>query len=102
MEKTLNIGFLVKTIINTITLSCLNEPNGEKFYEAKKKQVQRMYNYDIQEMTESDKEKFFNFMRELESWYEWAKHKGYLKIFQQNAIGDFCYIMFEAAQYDTP
>lgn len=102
MEKTLNIGFTIKAIINAISLSAFNEPEGQKFYGANKKKLQRMENLNIDNMSEKDFSNYKNFLSRFDSWSEWAKKKGYLKNFQQTAMTDFYLTMLDAAKYNMP
>lgn len=102
MNEILNIGLTIKTLSDAITLTFLNEADGEKFYESKKKQIQRMKNFNINEMNDSDYSNFLKFISKFDAWSEWAKTKDYINGAQQNALGSFYMTMFEAASYNMP
>ena len=48
MTDVFNIGKTIRILANLISLKTLNEPEGETFYEATKKQIKRMTDYDLQ------------------------------------------------------
>lgn len=102
MNEILNIGFTIKTLSNAITLTFLNEADGKKFYESNKKQIQRMKNFNLNEMNDTDYSNFLNFISKFDTWAEWAKTKDYINGAQQNALGSFYMTMFEAASYNMP
>lgn len=102
MNEILNIGFTIKTLSDAITLTFLNEADGKKFYESNKKQIQRMKNFNLNEMNDTDYSNFLNFISKFDTWAEWAKTKDYINGAQQNALGSFYMTMFEAASYNMP
>ncbi|MBP5176100.1 MAG: hypothetical protein ILP07_09350 [Treponema sp.] len=102
MMKKLNLGMTVKILTDAISLSALNEMDGEKFYQANKKRLQRIKKYDGIKMNEKDIKHFYDFGKKIDEWAIWAKQKGYLKEFQQTAITDFFLTMVEVAEYDMP
>lgn len=102
MQEVLSIGKIIKIFADTISLSSFNEADGPQFYQANKKQIQRMKEYDIDSMNEKDFSNYINFIKKINAWAEWAKKEGYLKGFQQTAISDFYMIMNEAASINMP
>ena len=54
MTDVFNIGKTIRILANLISLKTLNEPEGETFYEATKKQIKRMTDYDFTKMKEKD------------------------------------------------
>ena len=102
MTDVFNIGKTIRILANLISLKTLNEPEGETFYEATKKQIKRMTDYDFTKMKEKDFDRYFNFVKKVDNWAEWAKKEGYLQGYQQTAMSDFYLLMFEAAKMNMP
>ena len=102
MTEVFNIGKTIKILANLISLKTLNDPEGADFYQATKKQIERMEDYDITKMKEKDFERYFNFVKKVDNWAEWAKTKGYLYGYQQRAMSDFYLLMFEVAKINMP
>ena len=94
MTEVFNIGKTIRILANLISLKTLNEPEGETFYEATKKQIKRMTDYDFTKMKEKDFDRYFNFVKKVDNWAEWAKKEGYLQGYQQTAMSDFYLLMF--------
>lgn len=102
MEKELNLGFTVKTMLDIFTLSAFTEKNGDKYYEASKKKFHRMRDYSLSKMNDAELKKYEEFIKEIDEWASWAKKKGYLRGYQQTAISDFFRIMTDVALWDMP
>lgn len=102
MEKELNLGFTVKTMLDIFTLSAFTEKNGDKYYEASKKKFHRMRDYSLSKMNDAELKKYEEFIKEIDEWASWAKKKGYLCGYQQTAISDFFKIMTDVAVWDMP
>ena len=102
MEKELNLGFTVKTMLDIFTLSAFTEKNGDKYYEASKKKFHRMRDYSLSKMNDAELKKYEEFIKEIDEWASWAKEKGYLREYQQTAISDFFKIMTDVAVWDMP
>lgn len=102
MAEVLNIGKTIKILADLISLKTLNDPEGSNFYQATKKQIERMKEYDFTKMKEKDFERYFNFVKKVDNWAEWAKKEGYLQGYQQRAMSDFYLLMFEAAKMNMP
>lgn len=97
MEQIFNIGLTTKILSDTIGLSAFNSADGRRFYNANKKKIQRMKDFDIKNMKPKDFENYQSYIKKVDEWAEWAKKQGYLSGFQQTALPDFYMTMFEAA-----
>ena len=103
MDKKLTLGLSIRLFSDAINLSAFNEPDGKKFYQALKKRISRMEKYEITDLCkDTEYANFIFYFTKVDEWAEWAKKQGYLKGFQQNAINDFYYLMFEAAIINMP
>lgn len=100
MSKILNLGTTIQIISNAVCLCSFNEAEGEEFYEANKKMIQRMKDYDLLNLNHTQIENVYEFGRKFDDWAKWAKSKGYLKGYQQTAISDFYSVMLEGAKYN--
>ena len=58
--------------------------------------------YDFTKMKEKDFERYFNFVKKVDNWADWAKKAGYLQGYQQRAMSDYYLLMFEAAKMNMP
>lgn len=103
MNRIFTLGLSLKLFSDAINLSVFNEPDGQRFYEATKKRINRMRDYEILDLTKkTEYSNFVAYFKKYDDWAEWAKRKGYLKGFQQNAINAFYELMFEAAKLYMP
>ena len=102
MEQIFNIGLTTKILSDTIGLSAFNSADGRRFYDANKKKIQRMKDFDIKNMKPKDFENYQSYIKKVDEWSEWAKKQGYLSGFQQTALSDFYMTMFEAASLNMP
>lgn len=102
MSDVFNIGKTIKILSDLISLKTLNDPEGAGFYQATKKQIERMKDYDITKMKDKDFVRYFNFIKKIDNWADWAKTNGYLLGYQQRAMSDFNFLMFEAAKLNMP
>lgn len=102
MEQIFNIGLTTKILSDTIGLSAFNSADGRRFYDANKKKIQRMKDFDIKNMKPKDFENYQSYIKKVDEWAEWAKKQGYLSGFQQTALSDFYMTMFEAASVNMP
>lgn len=102
MTEVFNIGKTIKILADLISLKTLNDPEGADFYQATKKQIERMKDYDITKMKGKDFERYFSFAKKVDNWADWAKTNGYLQGYQQTAMSDFYLLMFEAAKLNMP
>ena len=47
MNRIFTLGLSLKLFSDAINLSVFNEPDGQRFYQATKKRINRMRDYDI-------------------------------------------------------
>lgn len=100
MNRIFTLGLSLKLFSDAINLSVFNEPDGQRFYEATKKRINRMRDYEISDLTKkTEYSNFVAYFKKYDDWAEWAKRKGYLKGFQQNAINAFYELMFSKTLY---
>ena len=100
MSKILNLGTTIQIISNAVCLCSFNEAEGDSFYEANKKMIQRMKDYDLLNLNQTQMENVFEFGRKFDAWANWAKDNDYLKGYQQTAISDFYSVMLEGAKHN--
>lgn len=100
MDKILNLGTAIQIISNAVCLCSFNEAEGDSFYEANKKKIQRMKDYDILNLTETQMKNVYEFGQKFDDWAKWATENGYLKGYQQTAISDFYMTMVEFSKYN--
>ena len=100
MSKILTIGTTIKILANSITIKSYNEADSDTSYDAKKHTIDRMKDYDLLNLNETQIENVLEFGRKFDAWAEWAKSNGYLQGYQQSAISDFFTVMLEGAKHN--